>query len=480
MGNGLSNKRSAGPGSVRATLVGRVLVRAIAVFLLACWATVGAVGVDASANAAKREVVKVFVVADPSQTGGQLPTLQSIAASTLRDSGRAGEIFNLNKGRTQPDGGALTSPNDQLHPGWILRLPADASGPDVKLAQDNSGGSSAVQGGSTANQAGAQSGTVVSFPLAAGLAVVGSILLALVTAAIVARRRVARWFAFVGRAFAALGAPARRRRRLALRRSLSQRFAADLDSVRGAYRTFGEVATTAQQSEKPVYALRVDNAGATVWLSASDTLSAPWQQLDSTRWRRPAAAATWGIQSPANRAPAARDETADACLVRVGADTDSEPVFVDLSRLDGVLSVTGNRAVARDVVQNLLSELARIRPNTPVTVLPAADGGVPLSIPAGLTEITRVPAPAPNGANGMHGTVRGAAARRPVGGLVVMAGAPTAREAAELLALCGTRGAGWTGLVCGPVEDGAHWRWHTDANGSVRIPVLGMELTVPA
>ena len=472
MGNGLTGKRSAGPGSVRAALVGRVLVRAAAVFLLACWVTVGAVGADA----AKRDLVKVFVVADPSQTGGQLPTLRSIAASTLKDPGRAGEILTLNQGRTQPDGGALTSANDQLHPGWILRLPADASGPDVKLAQDNSGDSPAAPGDSSANQTGA----VVSFPLAAGLAVLGSVLLALVTAAIVARRRVARWFAFAGRAFAALGAPARRRRRSALRQSLSRRFAADFDSVRDAYHALDEVATTAQRPERPVYALRVDNAGATVWMSASDTLSAPWQRLDSTRWRRPAAAATWGIQSPANRVPAARDETAAACLVRVGTDADGEPVFVDLSRLDGVLSVTGNRAVARDVVQNLLSEVARIRPNTPVTVLPAADGGVPLSIPAGLTEITRVPAPAPNGADGMHGTVRGAAARRPVGGLVVMAGAPTAREAAELSALCGTRGAGWTGLVCGPVQDGAHWRWHTDANGSVRIPVLGMELTVPA
>jgi hypothetical protein len=40
------------------------------------------------------------------------------------------EIFNLNKGRLQPNGGRLTSPQ-LIEPGWILRLPADAAGPGV-------------------------------------------------------------------------------------------------------------------------------------------------------------------------------------------------------------------------------------------------------------------------------------------------------------------------------------------------------------
>src|SRR5690242_16471642 len=79
-------------------------------------------------------VEKVFVVANPSQTGGQVPTLQSIAASTLNSQARAGEIFNLNRGLRQPDGGVLSTPQDRLHPGWILRLPQDATGADVRLA----------------------------------------------------------------------------------------------------------------------------------------------------------------------------------------------------------------------------------------------------------------------------------------------------------------------------------------------------------
>ncbi|KUM99410.1 hypothetical protein AQI95_39090 [Streptomyces yokosukanensis] len=60
--------------------------------------------------------------------------------------------------------------------------------------------------------------------------------------------------------------------------------------------------------------------------------------------------------------------------------------------------------------------------------------------------------------------------------MVVLAGTPSEREAAELAALCA---AGWTGLVCGEV-DGAHWRWYADVRGRVELPVLNMTLTVPA
>ena len=46
-------------------------------------------------------------------------------------------------------------------------------------------------------------------------------------------------------------------------------------------------------------------------------------------------------------------------------------------------------------------------------------------------------------------------------------------------ALCGPGGAGWTGLVYGETQD-AHWRWYTDGDGRVDIPVLDLKLTVPA
>ncbi len=53
-------------------------------------------------------------------------SLWSLAHLHLGDPLRYGEIFALNEGRLQPDGGRLTDP-DLIRPGWILRLPADAT-----------------------------------------------------------------------------------------------------------------------------------------------------------------------------------------------------------------------------------------------------------------------------------------------------------------------------------------------------------------
>jgi hypothetical protein len=72
--------------------------------------------------------VKYYIVAPP--VNGQQEYLFEIAARTLGNGNRYKEIFELNQGRRQADGGALTDPA-VLHPGWVLLLPADASGPGV-------------------------------------------------------------------------------------------------------------------------------------------------------------------------------------------------------------------------------------------------------------------------------------------------------------------------------------------------------------
>ncbi|KOV84249.1 hypothetical protein ADL01_09065 [Streptomyces sp. NRRL WC-3618] len=296
-------------------------------------------------------------------------------------------------------------------------------------------------------------------------------------------------FAAVRRGLNKLGEPARRRRRLARRRATSRRFDADTDSVRRAYDALGEFAATNREPERPVHALSVDHTGVTVWLSASDAAGPPWTSIDSTRWRRPAAAP--GRQAPGDSgvtSPAAAPSTSPTaspaglstpCLVRAGTDTDGRPVFVDLSRLDGVLSVTGEKTVARDVVQNLLAEIARTRPDTPVTVLRGTADAPPLAVPPRLRQLPYVTPQAVTAPVPAHGTVRGAASRRPVRGLVVVAGTPSSREAPGLVALCGPGGAGWTGLVHGDTQH-ARWRWYADSHGRVDMPVLDLKLKVPA
>jgi len=58
--------------------------------------------------------------------------LYEIALKTVGNGSLATTIFKLNRGRLQPDGSRLQDPN-VIEPGWILVLPATASGPGVRL-----------------------------------------------------------------------------------------------------------------------------------------------------------------------------------------------------------------------------------------------------------------------------------------------------------------------------------------------------------
>lgn len=76
--------------------------------------------------------VKYYVVAKSYQ--GAPENLAEIAARFLGSDKRAAEIFNLNAGRSQPDGGGLADPM-KLHTGWVLVLPWDAVGDGVRYGQ---------------------------------------------------------------------------------------------------------------------------------------------------------------------------------------------------------------------------------------------------------------------------------------------------------------------------------------------------------
>jgi hypothetical protein len=88
------------------------------------------VATPASAAPPASASVKFWIVA-PEQNGHK-EFLYQIAQKALGDGNRYREIFALNKGRRQPDGGRLTDPAI-LDPGWILQLPSDAHGPGVHI-----------------------------------------------------------------------------------------------------------------------------------------------------------------------------------------------------------------------------------------------------------------------------------------------------------------------------------------------------------
>ena len=82
----------------------------------------------AAAPAAARAAHKVYVVQPPH--GRHYDSLWDIAERHLGDGRRYHEIYQLNRGRPQPDGGELTRAS-LIQPGWVLLLPPDATGPGV-------------------------------------------------------------------------------------------------------------------------------------------------------------------------------------------------------------------------------------------------------------------------------------------------------------------------------------------------------------
>jgi membrane-anchored mycosin MYCP len=88
-----------------------------------------ATGGAAAGLAAGPTYVKYYVVAASYE--GKPENLAAIAGRFLASTARSEEIFTLNVGVVQPDGGRLTDPN-VLRAGWVLILPWDAVGNGVK------------------------------------------------------------------------------------------------------------------------------------------------------------------------------------------------------------------------------------------------------------------------------------------------------------------------------------------------------------
>lgn len=79
-------------------------------------------------------------------------TLWGISENHLQDPFRWPEIFELNKGQSQPDGRVLSDP-DMIHPGWRLKLPADAVGIETVAPQPDTSRDSGPDADAGAGQA---------------------------------------------------------------------------------------------------------------------------------------------------------------------------------------------------------------------------------------------------------------------------------------------------------------------------------------
>ncbi len=125
-----STRRSGPPvrcGGV-ARRAGRLTFGVLAALALSAimWTWLAASAAAADQSPAPR-VVKYYIVP---RTGHGPANLFDIAAQTLGDSARFMQIFKINKGRLQPNGGRLENPK-VVEAGWVLQLPPDAAGRGV-------------------------------------------------------------------------------------------------------------------------------------------------------------------------------------------------------------------------------------------------------------------------------------------------------------------------------------------------------------
>ncbi len=394
------------------------------------------------ATGSETVTVNAYVVqADSSQD----ESLEGIAERTLRDPRRADELLALNRSRRQADGLAPGDITVQARAGWVLVMPEDAIGPDVRPARLE------------VPKPYWTGPLVLSLVAAVGI----GLLTVVLTLALLARQD----------AESRIGAAARRirdgfRRRLGARRARrAVRIERDwlrrtLDTDRsGAQQLRAAMASAAGDPNTDVYAAEVDSMTTTVRVSSTESAPEGWTWVDDSTW-------------VAERLPVSTEDNDGVALpVHVGG-SDGRVVLVDFSRLDGVLSVSGDPGIAKQVLDHLVAEVACERPEVPVVRLAADDPQQVLSFVTGTPAWPDTPQRSPE-------VFASAAGRRRIEGVLLVPFDPSPTTVAALLEVCASNArTGWVALVCGEVL-GAHWLWRAHRNGSLELPELGTTVVVP-
>jgi hypothetical protein len=477
----------------RRTACGAGLLRVAAIVLIAATALVtGSAGQRASAQEGRK--IPVIQIQSPARIGVDDITLPEVAQLTLGNAGLANEIFQLNVDRPQQVGGELTNPNQQLEVGWVLELPQGASGPLVQFITEGgssgSGGSGSAGSGNsgTSSNSGTTSHGSTSNPrtthvgatrvvtigglklqLPILLAEIGGLLLLGLTLFILLRRRAARGARkdSLGRRLAAwLTGPSSRRRERASRVALGQAWRADTYSP--------GLARAALAEARQVIPATVPTAiAADVRKDSIRVLPAPDLAPPQPWGADPEASRTWIRPRFSGYVPPVND--AMCRPVRVGGDQDGQ-MFVDVSHCDGAIALTGDSAVASEVLLALLDEFGEYHPDLGLAVLGTVQpGSVRANMMRDSGELAALIGPA---APAFDSPVRAAAARRRITGVVAVLGDAPTHESLEVARLCALRGSTWLALIVGDVP-GAHWRWDLNHAGRVRLSALGRTVVAP-
>lgn len=410
--------------------------------------------------------------------------LFAVAERTLDDKLRASDIYQLNEGRTQPEGGELGSERD-LEPGWQLVLPSDASGDGVSSGSDPLCVAKAEEAAEAGDPIPSPEATPEESPDTSPSEAaseddsdeppVDPKLLGGAAAGLLLLTGLALWwqpvFRTVAWPFVAVARLGWRKPRWPLpvrllqARRRRQRVAQRVAEGEGEQRRAG-VAVLELQAAPATVAARP----AAVWTAPEDlqvvvpadaTLPASsWRSVDATTWQQVAGrSATSAVPFTTTTSQSAvRPRT--ELLTSVGADSDWR-LFVDLSRLDGVLLVTGHRSTAGDTVRVLAEGLAGR--GAKVTVLSGSQGiaRIQQNAPQPVPEESSGPITGPGGPPGK---------RR----FVAVPRVLTASEREVLAELP-------DGVVVLAVGESphAHWQWRAHESGWVDTGALGASVVVP-
>jgi hypothetical protein len=452
---------------------------------------------------------KLYVVTPPE--GRHHESLWEIAQHHLGDGRRYKEIFDLNKDRVQPDGSKLTIAS-LIRPGWVLQMPADASGPGIQAVAQHQAQPPAQQTGphgaghqQMAGQHGQQDGadTVIMNRSGGGLAggsqagaahqqqapaawpyelAAASLLAAGVLSALGRNRRQRLWQRGFGRRLVAPAGDA-------ATAEAALRLGADDPAVQLLDTSLRQLsAGLARHGKTPpaVFAAHLGGEHLDLWIAAADPEPpAPWQPVDGGQvWRLPVAAAA-SLDGAGALAPYPG-------LVSLGMN-DTGRIMVDLEVAHGLIALRGPEETVRSALAALAVELVTSRWSDRMRVTLVGFGqGLDLIAPDRVTlagtleealpELERRGAELDDqlSAWGIDSVLTGRSAMNNADAwaphYLIMGVPPTPEQAGRLLAAARTRHRTALGLVVAGDVPGAAWTWDVTAEGRLQAGVLGFDV----
>ncbi|MEU4677071.1 hypothetical protein [Micromonospora sp. NPDC023737] len=399
----------------------------------------------------------------PGQPGTESDlTLPGVADRVLGDSKRWPELFELNKGRTQPDGLALTEPSQSIRAGWVFVLPKGATSGEIRIGtpptaappngqqpagqQPDAPGADRPQptapgAAQPAPQAEEGETQILGLrPITAVLLGVGTLLVlaavVLVPILLSRRRRTAG---------PAQPAPAPGSRAV-LDRALRQ--------------------LAAEAAQAQVYAALIGPDRVSLRLApALPEAPSPWQaRQQGAIWEAP----SWQLdQNP--------DDTTELPLLATVGTVGGELAVVNLGRAPGIVALTGDRDAGMRIAGAFIDEIGRHPAAASVAINVVGPPPPPWPAPERVRATLDLQTVLPPSDDGVDAAQQGGVLRDRL--VVVTAPVPPA-ELERLGALAAVSGSTAAVLVVGDAPNAA-WRFEAGSDGSLDVGVLGLQLDRP-